>query len=57
MAHPETLVPGNCYFSVCYYDKDLVLPMIDTLVNVGQETNALGARGANSRWPTAGNRP
>lgn len=27
MARPETLVPGNCYFSVDYYDTDLMLPM------------------------------
>lgn len=36
MARPETLIPGNCYFSVGFYDNDLVLPMIDTLVYVGQ---------------------
>jgi hypothetical protein len=36
MARPETPVPGNCYFSVGFYDNDLVLPMIDTLVYVGQ---------------------
>ena len=39
MARPETLIPGNCYFSVVYYDNDLVLPQIDTLVYVGQETD------------------
>jgi hypothetical protein len=37
MARPETLVPGNCYFSLHYYDNDLILPMIETLVYVGQE--------------------
>lgn len=37
MARPETLIPGNCYFSVHCYDNDLLLPMIDTLVYVGQE--------------------
>lgn len=37
MARPETLVPGNCYFSIHFYDKDLLLPCIDTLVYVGQE--------------------
>jgi hypothetical protein len=37
MARPETLIPGNCYFSVHFYDNDLLLPMIDTLVYVGQE--------------------
>ncbi len=37
MARPETLIPGNCYFSVHFYDNDLVLPMIDTLIYVGQE--------------------
>ena len=39
MARPETLVPGNCYFSVGYYDSDLLLPMIETLVYVGQENH------------------
>ena len=39
MARPETLIPGNCYFSVGFYDNDLVLPMIDTLIYVGQETD------------------
>jgi len=39
MARSETLIPGNCYFSVGFYDNDLVLPMIDTLVYVGQETD------------------
>ncbi len=39
MARPETLVPGNCYFSVGFYDDDLVLPMIDTLVYVGQSSD------------------
>jgi hypothetical protein len=39
MARPETLMPGNCYCSVGFYDNDLVLPMIDTLVYVGQETD------------------
>jgi hypothetical protein len=34
MARPETLVPGNCYFHVGYYDKDLRLPMIETFVYV-----------------------
>jgi hypothetical protein len=44
MARPETLIPGNCYFSVGFYDNDLVLPMIDTLVYVGQETDQDGGR-------------
>jgi hypothetical protein len=39
MARPETLIPGNCYFSVGFYDNDLMLPMIDTLIYVGQETD------------------
>jgi len=37
MARPESLIPGNCYFSVHFYDDDLSLPMIDTLVYVGHE--------------------
>ena len=24
MARPETLIPGNCYFSVGFYDNDPV---------------------------------
>src|SRR3954468_18034876 len=36
LAQPQTLIPGNCYFSVGSYDNDLVMPMIDTLVYVGQ---------------------
>ena len=39
MARPETLIPGNCYFTVGFYDNDLVLPKIDSLVYVGQETD------------------
>ena len=34
MARPETLVPGNCYFHVAYYDGDLLLPIIETFVYV-----------------------
>jgi hypothetical protein len=37
MARPESLVVGNCYFSVGFYDQGLLLPMIDTLVYAGQE--------------------
>jgi hypothetical protein len=37
MARPETLVPGNCYFSVGFFDSKLLVPMIETLVYVGQE--------------------
>lgn len=34
MARPETLVPGNCYFHVACYDKELLLPIIETFVYV-----------------------
>jgi len=37
MARPDILVAGNCYFSVGFYDRDLLLPRIDTLLYVGQE--------------------
>ena len=37
VARRESLVVGNCYFSVGFYDRDLMLPMIDTLVYVGQD--------------------
>lgn len=32
MARPRELVPGNCYFTVFYYDTDLLLPCVQTLV-------------------------
>ena len=46
MARPETLVPGNCYFSVGFYDREMRLPMIDTLVFVKVDHDADGPR----RW-------
>jgi hypothetical protein len=39
MARPETLIPGNCSCSVGFYDGDLVLPMIGTLVYVWQKND------------------
>lgn len=39
MARPETLVPGNCYFRVWYYDKDALLPIIETFVYVREVTH------------------
>src|SRR5919198_838442 len=44
MARPKTLVAGNCCFSVGFYDQDLLLPMIDTLVYVGQEDDSENGR-------------
>jgi hypothetical protein len=44
MARPETLISGNCYFSVHFYDNDLLLPMIETLVYVGQEIDQAEGR-------------
>ncbi|HEX5763998.1 MAG TPA: hypothetical protein VFY27_00385, partial [Woeseiaceae bacterium] len=32
MAHPSSLVAGNCYFLVHYYDRDLLVPNVSTLV-------------------------
>jgi hypothetical protein len=32
---PNELVAGNCYFRVAYYDSDLLLPIVDTLIYVG----------------------
>jgi len=32
VARPRELVPGNCYFTVFYYDTDLLLPYVQTLV-------------------------
>lgn len=39
MARPETLVPGNCYFRVGCYDKDLLLPFVETLVYVRESVD------------------
>jgi hypothetical protein len=44
MARPETLIPGNCYFSVGYYDSDLLLPTIVTLLYVGEDRDEDGQR-------------
>lgn len=32
---PSELVPGNCYFTIGYYDSDLLLPVVQTLRYVG----------------------
>lgn len=32
MARPNDLIPGNCYFLVHYYDNDLILPSVETLI-------------------------
>ena len=37
MARPETLVPGNCYFFVGYYDMQGLLPNVHTVVYVRQD--------------------
>ncbi len=37
MAHPESLISGNCYFLVNYFDSDLLLPSIHTLVYLYSE--------------------
>jgi len=42
MARPETLVAGNCYFWVGYYDTELALPNVHTVVYVRQDKNEEG---------------
>ena len=32
MARPNDLIPGNCYFLVHYYDNDLTIPSVKTLI-------------------------
>lgn len=32
MARPHDLVAGNCYFTLFYYDNDLLIPWIQTLI-------------------------
>ena len=44
MAHPHSLVPGNCYFLVNFYDNDLLFPDISTLEYVKETEGEAGAR-------------
>ncbi|MBL0124813.1 MAG: hypothetical protein IPP88_19545 [Betaproteobacteria bacterium] len=44
MTRPSDLVPGRCYFDVKYYDHDLLVPSIDTLVFDGSELDDEGRR-------------
>jgi hypothetical protein len=43
MARPEALVPGNCYFRLAFYDTDLRLPIVETLLYVGEDVGEDGA--------------
>jgi hypothetical protein len=45
MARPESLVAGNCYFTVSYTDSDLLVPLIETLVYVGHDADVDGTPG------------
>src|SRR4051812_9590107 len=42
MAHPQSLVPGNCYFHVGFYDNHLLFPGISTLEYVGEGADEAG---------------
>jgi len=44
MAHPHSLVAGNCYFHVGFYDKNLLFPDISTLEYVGESADEAGDR-------------
>jgi len=44
MAYPHSLVPGNCYFHVVFYDNNLLFPDISTLEYVGEDVGEAGAR-------------
>lgn len=44
MAHPASLVPGNCYFLVTFYDEDLIVPCIETFVFKKQELDDEGEK-------------
>jgi len=43
MAYPHSLIPGNCYFRVGFYDNDLLFPDISTLEYVGESADEEGA--------------
>jgi hypothetical protein len=45
MARPETLVAGNCYFKVGFFDRDLLVPWIMTLVYVRPDVDDDGQPG------------
>lgn len=44
MARPSDLIPGNCYFSIGFCDRDLLFPKIQTLRYRGEESDAESGR-------------
>jgi hypothetical protein len=38
MARPSELIAGNCYFTVGYLDSELLIPRVETLLFVGEDT-------------------
>lgn len=44
MARPHDLVAGNCYFTLFYYDNELLLPSIQTLIYRGVDAYDDGQR-------------
>jgi len=42
MARPRDLAPGNCYFLLNYFDTDLIIPSVQTLIYVGTDKDENG---------------
>lgn len=41
---PTELIPGNCYFTLGFFDNEMLFPMIQTLVFSCEETDAASGR-------------
>lgn len=44
MARPHDLVAGNCYFTLFYYDDELLIPSVQTLIYRGIDEYEDGGR-------------
>jgi hypothetical protein len=42
MARPRDLIPGNCYFFLNYFDSDLVIPFVQTVIFEGTDNDENG---------------
>ena len=42
MAHPDTLIPGNCYFNIGYADQNLFIPLINTYIYIEKKQDENG---------------
>jgi len=57
MARPSELIPGNCYFAVRYYDDDLLIPDVETLIYRNEDEFDDGRRVWVFNYPSDTNTP